>query len=305
MNDDIIYAHNISKTYRDAKALNALSFRIARSSCFGFLGPNGAGKSTMMKILYAKVMRDKNRESELSVCGYDPEKNELEIKYISGIVPQDDNLDEELSVIQNLIVYSKFYGLALKTALPRINYLLEFLELDAKKKSKITELSGGMKRRLVVARALINNPKILILDEPTTGLDPQVRHLIWDKLRSLKASGVTILLTTHYMDEAFQLCDRLMIMHLGEKILEGAPGDLIAQNIESYVLEVYAPEKARNIDCPDGIRGELLDHRVLFYSKDIKGLDLLCSRFSPGEYNLRQANLEDLFLKTTGRGLNE
>ncbi len=305
MNTPAIRVVNVSKTYKDVRAVKSLSFEIDDSVCFGFLGPNGAGKTTMMKILYAKARRDEDPESSISVCGFDPETHELDIKHISGIVPQENNLDEELTVLQNLIVYSKFYGIRKKAALPRIEYLLSFLELDAKKKSKISELSGGMKRRLVIARALLNNPRVLILDEPTTGLDPQVRHLIWDKLRALKREGVTILLTTHYMEEAFQICDRLIIMYRGEKIVEGAPAELVSKNIEAYVLETYSPAVLKNAPVPEGVRKEELDERVLFYSEDIEGLQRLASLCKPGEYHLRQANLEDLFLKTTGRRLNE
>jgi lipooligosaccharide transport system ATP-binding protein len=305
MNDIAINVGNVSKTYRDIKAVSDLSFNVEASSCFGFLGPNGAGKTTMMKILYAKAKRDQNPPSRVSVFGFDPERNELEIKHMSGIVPQDNNLDEELSVLQNLLVYSKFYGLSKKTVLPRIEYLLDFMELGQKKKSKISELSGGMKRRLVIARALLNNPRLLILDEPTTGLDPQVRHLIWDKLFSLKKGGVTILVTTHYMEEAFQICDRLMIMHLGEKVLEGKPQQLISEKIESFVLEVLAGEARLDKIELGEVRKEVLDHRVLLYSQRIEDLQTVTRSLNPGEYHLRQSNLEDLFLKTTGRRLSE
>jgi lipooligosaccharide transport system ATP-binding protein len=305
MDDPAIRVIDVSKTYKDVRAVKSLTFEIRRSECFGFLGPNGAGKTTMMKILYAKAKRDRNPESSISVCGYDPETHELDIKHISGIVPQENNLDEELTVLQNLIVYSKFYGIPRESALPRIEHLLGFLELDSKKKSKIGELSGGMKRRLVIARALLNNPAVLILDEPTTGLDPQVRHLIWDKLRALRREGVTILLTTHYMEEAFQICDRLIIMHQGEKIIEGAPSELVIKNIEAYVLETYSPISLKDTPVPEGVRKEPLDERILFYSQNIEKLQTLTALLKPGEYHLRQANLEDLFLKTTGRRLNE
>ena len=186
MTDAIIQAEHVYKFYKAQKAVDDLSFRIEPSSCFGFLGPNGAGKTTMMKMIYGKCHRDHRADSVIRVFGYDPEKHELEIKYLSGVVPQDNNLDEELNVIQNLLVYSKFYGMRRQEAQERIDYLLEFLELTEKRGAKIKELSGGMKRRLVIARALLHMPRLLILDEPTTGLDPQVRHLIWEKLRHLQ-----------------------------------------------------------------------------------------------------------------------
>ena len=221
----VINVKNIYKAYNDVKAVNNLSFQVNPSTCFGLLGPNGAGKTTMMKMIYGKATRTKNPDSRIEVFGFDPEKDELKIKQISGVVPQDNNLDEELDVYLNLIVYSKFYHIPLKIAKERINYLLEFMELNDKKHAKIRELSGGMKRRLIIARALINNPKLLILDEPTTGLDPQVRHLIWDRLRYLIKNGTTILLTTHYMEEAFQICDKILIMDHGKKVMEGNPNN--------------------------------------------------------------------------------
>ena len=239
MTKKIITVKKISKDFGKVKAVSNLSFEVDRNSCFGFLGPNGASKTTMMKMIYGKCLRNKDCDGSMDIFGYDPRQNELEIKYLSGVVPQDNNLDEELNVIQNLMIYSRFYNLPPQTARDRIDYLLDFLELTEKTKSKIKELSGGMKRRLVIARALINNPALLILDEPTTGLDPQVRHLIWDKLRHLKKRGTTILLTTHYMEEAFQICDELLIMHKGSEVMRGNPKTLLAENIENFVLELH------------------------------------------------------------------
>ena len=211
----VINVRNISKSFGKILAVRDLSFSVESGGCFGFLGPNGAGKTTVMKIIYGKCTRDKNPDSRMDIFGYDPATNELAIKYLSGVVQQEDNLDDELNVIQNLMIYSHFYNMPVKDARGRIEYLLDFLELTEKSKSKIKDLSGGMKRRLVIARALLNSPRLLILDEPTTGLDPQVRHLIWDKIRQLQKKDTTVLLTTHYMEEAFQLCDRLLIMHKG------------------------------------------------------------------------------------------
>jgi lipooligosaccharide transport system ATP-binding protein len=203
------------------------------------------------------------------------------------------------------MIYSRFYGIKKKDALQRIEYLLDFMELTEKRTSKIRELSGGMRRRLIIARALINNPRLLILDEPTTGLDPQVRHLIWDNLRKLRNEGVTILLTTHYMEEAFQICDRIMIMHLGEPIMEGRPSDLIRDNIEPFVLEIY-DQDCSGITESSLYRIEKTGSRTLLYSQDIAALEKTTERFcGGGGFYLRQSNLEDLFLKVTGRNLDE
>jgi len=299
-----IKVENVRKHFKALKAIDNLSFEVPVGSCFGFLGPNGAGKTTMMKILYGTAARDSANNDAISVFGYDPQKNELEIKYISGIVPQEDNLDVELSVEQNLMIYSKFYGLSKSESRPRIASVLKFMELTEKKTSRIRELSGGMKRRLIIARALINHPKLLILDEPTTGLDPQVRHHIWDKLRSLKKDGATILLTTHYMEEAFQICDDLIIMNKGAKVLHGRPSDLIKNNIETYVLEIlYIGNGLKNL--PDGIRTETTHNRQLLYADDFDRIKEISNRFKAGDFILRQSNLEDVFMKITGGKLNE
>jgi len=303
-NETAITADNINKTYKTLKAVDDLSFFVNKSECFGILGPNGAGKTTMMKMLYGKAVRDRD-SGRINVFGYDPKNRELEIKYLSGIVPQENNLDDELSVIQNLLIYSKFYGLNCRKSLDRINELLEFMELTGKKHEKIRHLSGGMKRRLTFVRSLLNNPRLLILDEPTTGLDPQVRHNIWDKIRLLKKDGVTIILTTHYMEEAYQLCDRVILMHKGRKILEGNPLDLINKNIDKYVLEILNHALFDKIKIGKNINSDRTQNRMYLYSMNLKSLELLAGGLKPGDYYLRQSNLEDLFLKTTGRILNE
>jgi len=212
MKDLAIKVEKISKSFKKLKAVKDLSFEVETATCFGLLGPNGAGKSTTMNMICGKTRRDSSDNGTINVLGYDPKIDELNIKYLSGIVPQENNLDVELSVLNNLLIYARFYGIKKRDALPRIEYLLDFMELTEKKDSKIRTLSGGMQRRLIIARALINEPRLLILDEPTTGLDPQVRQLIWDKMRQLKNSGVTILLCTHYMEEAYQLSDNLIII---------------------------------------------------------------------------------------------
>jgi len=308
MADKIIIVENVSKTFPKVVAVNNLSFEVEAQTCFGCLGPNGAGKSTMMKIIYGKCTRDEKPAGKMSIFGYDPKGQELQIKYLSGVVPQDNNLDDELNVIQNLMIYSKFYNMPARVARERITYLLDFLELTEKIKSRIAELSGGMKRRLVIARALLNNPRLLILDEPTTGLDPQVRHLIWDKLRLLKKEGTTILLTTHYMEEAFQICDTVMIMHKGQRIIEGQPRDLLTKHIEKYVLEL--PDAGTlhdkfNENMPDHARMERVQYGMRLFSNDYDYLKMLAGSIAGENYYLRQTNLEDVFLKTTGRGLNE
>ncbi|MCK5173919.1 MAG: ABC transporter ATP-binding protein [Planctomycetes bacterium] len=307
MTDTIVSVDKVSKSFGDLRAVCGLSFSVEAGTCFSFLGPNGAGKTTMMKMVYGKCVRDRDCGGRLEVFGYDPRHDELEIKYNSGVVPQSNNLDEELNVLQNLMIYSRFYGLAASEARSRIEYLLDFLELPEKSGCKIRELSGGMKRRLVIARALINNPKLLILDEPTTGLDPQVRHLIWDKLIQLKKHGTTILLTTHYMEEAFRLSDTVLIMHKGEKIMEGSPQGLLDGNIEKYVLEVGTEEsmsKVKGNDVLGRVRVNNTNEITRLFSDDVDDLKMLADVLKPGEYHLREANLEDVFLKATGGTLS-
>ena len=308
MSEAVITVRNLNKSFGKIRAVCNLDFSVEPGVCFGFLGPNGAGKTTVMKMLYAKCTRD-NNSSEVNIFGYDPAKNELAIKYFSGVVQQEDNLDDELNVIQNLMIYSKFYNIPIEAARQRIEYLLGFLELSEKADSKIKELSGGMKRRLVIARALLNRPRLLILDEPTTGLDPQVRHLIWDKIRQLKKQETTVLLTTHYMEEAFQLCDNLLIMHKGKKIMEGVPKRLLKENIEKYVLEVFDEEDAFKANSDMLQKTIRLDHTpgvTRYHSNNIDELKKLASSYiKAGNYVIRQTNLEDVFLRATGRQLND
>jgi lipooligosaccharide transport system ATP-binding protein len=304
----VITVRNINKTFGPVRAVNNLSFCLDEGICFGFLGPNGAGKTTVMKMVYGKCTRDKDNPGSMDIFGYDPAQNELAIKYIAGVVQQEDNLDEELNVIQNLMIYARFYDMPAKTARQRIEYLLDFLELTDKAKSLIRELSGGMKRRLVIARALLNSPKLLILDEPTTGLDPQVRHLIWEKIRQLQKQQTTVLLTTHYMDEAYQLCDQLLIMHKGQNIMQGSPDELLTGKIEKFVLEIFdTSQQAPNKDSFDAgqIRLEHTPGVLRYYSGNIDALKNLSTGLNSGNYLIRQTNLEDVFLSATGRGLNE
>ena len=309
MDKTVITVRNISKSFGKIQAVQDLSFAVESGSCYGFLGPNGAGKTTVMKMLYGKCTRDKNCNGQMDIFGYDPAKNELAIKYLSGVVQQENNLDAELNVIGNLMIYARFYNIPSQVAKKRIEYLLDFLELSEKTDSKIKSLSGGMKRRLVIARSLLNWPRLLILDEPTTGLDPQVRHLIWDKIRQLQKQETTVLLTTHYMEEAFQLCDQLLIMHKGRKIMEGKPGDLLDKSIEEYVIEVLEADSMNQI-TDDALLSRIRMDKTLsvlrYYSDDMDTLkNLADSYLKGGNYLIRQTNLEDVFLKATGRQLDD
>jgi len=299
-----ISVKNVSKSFGKVCAVRDLSFEVEANTCFGLLGPNGAGKTTMMKIIYGKCTYDNTNGTCIDVFGYNPAKDELAIKYLSGVVPQDDNLDDELNVEQNLRIYARFYALSSQQADERIGQLLGFMELTEKRTASIKQLSGGMKRRLIIARALLNNPKLLILDEPTTGLDPQVRHLIWDKLRQLKRQGTTILLTTHYMEEAFALCDKILIMDKGSGVMEGTPAELLERNIEKFVLELTSSHDIN--DVADGsIRIDSNQVTTRVYSNDVDRLKVLAAQLEGAHYYLRQTNLEDVFLKATGRELNE
>ncbi|MBA2368297.1 MAG: ABC transporter ATP-binding protein [Candidatus Protochlamydia sp.] len=305
MPSPVITAKNICKSYGNLCAVDNLSFDVPANTCFGILGPNGAGKTTIMKMLYGRGIRD---NGIIDVFGYDPAKQELAIKYMAGVVTQDNNLDEELNVFDNLKVYAQFYGLSSVLVKSRIENLLQFMDLSEKKYARTKELSGGMQRRLIIARALLNNPKLLILDEPTIGLDPQVRHHLWDKLRQLKKQGTTILLTTHYMEEAFVLCDRILIMNKGKRVAEGNPKDLLEQNIEKFVLEIHGSKavEAFNTDTIlTSTRIEKREESIRLYSNEPQHLQDLAANMEGSHYYLRQANLEDLFIKATGRGLNE
>jgi lipooligosaccharide transport system ATP-binding protein len=304
----VISVHNLSKHFGGLPAVRNVSFQVEAGQCFGLLGPNGAGKTTLMKMLYGRCTRDPDCTGSIEVLGHDPARSELAIKYLSGVVPQENNLDDELDVTQNLVVYSKFYGLPAATATERIGKLLEFQELAEKASAKIRQLSGGMQRRLVIARALLNNPRLLILDEPTTGLDPQVRHLIWEKLRQLRSQGTTILLTTHYMEEAFHLCDDLLIMDKGRAILRGSPKSLIQETLEEYVLEWVDGRGISDLstaEAPAGVRVDRSQGVTRFHSNRLDQLEALAHRLQGGQYHLRQSNLEDVFLKATGRDLHD
>lgn len=298
----VITAKNLTKRYNNFIAVNGIDFSISNAECFGFLGPNGAGKTSTMKMIYCL---SPVTSGELIIAGMNPAREAINIKAMIGVVPQENNLDPELTVAENLIVYSRFFGIPYKEAKKRIYELVEFMSLEKKLEARIRELSGGMKRRLVMVRALLNNPKILILDEPTTGLDPQVRHLIWEKLRTLKESGVTMLLTTHYMEEASQLCDRLVIMDQGKILMEGNPIGLVERHTKRYVMEFGGNGDIDHIVQSYDCHCEKYGNRWYVFSDSEKILDTMSRQLRLQTRIIRNSTLEDLFLMLTGRGLNE
>jgi lipooligosaccharide transport system ATP-binding protein len=310
MNDNatpIISGHGLVKHYGDFKAVNGIDFDVYPGECFGFLGPNGAGKTTTIKMM---TCVSPVTEGTLTVDGLDVMRDQRTVKARIGVVPQEDNLDPDLSVQQNLVVYSRYFGIPKKVAMDRIDEGLSLFSLQEKRNEQIAALSGGMKRRLTIARALINDPPIVVLDEPTTGLDPQARHLVWQKLRLLKARGVTMILTTHYMDEAAHLCDRLVIMHQGKILVEGKPRELIKEYAGDQVVEVHLlPEEREGVLEGLGAqpRIEVEDVEDILYLFGVNGAVREVEQLlgDPGRVIQRHANLEDVFLRLTGRGLLE
>jgi lipooligosaccharide transport system ATP-binding protein len=298
--ESLIAATQLAKNYGSFRAVDGVDFHVNPGECFGFLGPNGAGKSTLMKMIYCFSPRV---AGSLTVFGLDPDQNPAQIKNRLGVVAQTDNLDDEITVTQNLEVYAGYFGFSRKKIRAKIQELLVFMSLEAKADSKIRELSGGMKRRLVIARALLNDPDLLILDEPTTGLDPQVRHLIWAKLRELKAKGVTILLTTHYMEEAHELCDRLLVLDKGKVLAQGSPEELVKGTLPPYVLELPAQKKGE-VSIPTSMSSEVHGDKLFLFSHVPAELEKIALQFK-GEFRIRTTGLEDLFLKLTGRDLHE
>jgi len=230
----VLEAKNLEKKFSDVLAVNKINFKVKEGEVFGFLGPNGAGKTTTMKMIQCVSPKT---GGDLRVFGLDVNQYPKEIKQVMGVVPQMDNLDPDFTVIGNLIQFSRYFDIPLEEAKKRANELIDYVQLNDKKDSSVDKLSGGMKRRLVLARAMINNPKLLILDEPTTGLDPQARHLIWEKLKDLSSKGITVIITTHYMEEAARLCDRLVIMDNGEILVEGKPKDLVKKYVGDHIVE--------------------------------------------------------------------
>ncbi|WP_105035971.1 ABC transporter ATP-binding protein [Cryobacterium aureum] len=285
-----------------------MSFEVAPGESFGLLGPNGAGKSTTMRMIGAVSTRT---SGDLTVLGLDPNRYGPEIRSQVGVVPQENNLDMELKVRENLLVYGRYFGLPRARVARRADELLEFAQLADKASAKVDDLSGGMKRRLTIARALINDPRILLLDEPTTGLDPQARHILWDRLFRLKEQGTTLLLTTHYMDEAEQLCDRLVVVDKGRIMAEGSPADLIRRYSSREVLEVRFGS-TQNAEVAGRIEGygervDVLPDRILVYSDSGENeLErMTAAGLHPITSLVRRSSLEDVFLRLTGRNLIE
>jgi lipooligosaccharide transport system ATP-binding protein len=308
MPESLISARGLTKKYGDFTAVDAIDFDVAKGESFGLLGPNGAGKSTTMRIIAATSQRS---SGTISILGRDPEEHGPQIRAHLGVVPQQDNLDGELTVSENLFIYGRYFGLSKKFIRNKIEELLDFAQLQDKRDAKVEALSGGMKRRLTIARALVSEPDILMLDEPTTGLDPQARHILWDRLFRLKETGVTLVITTHFMDEAEQLCDRLVVMDKGKIMAEGSPLELIKQYSTKEVLEVRFGSD-RNKEVAPILREmcsriEVLPDRILMYVEDGEALleAITAKKLHPTTSLVRRSSLEDVFLRLTGRSLIE
>ncbi|MEY3156325.1 MAG: hypothetical protein RL057_2 [Actinomycetota bacterium] len=308
MPESLISARGLTKKYGDFTAVDAIDFDVAKGESFGLLGPNGAGKSTTMRIIAATSQRT---AGTISILGRDPEEHGPQIRAHLGVVPQQDNLDGELTVSENLFIYGRYFGLSKKFIRNKIEELLDFAQLQDKRDAKVEALSGGMKRRLTIARALVSEPDILMLDEPTTGLDPQARHILWDRLFRLKETGVTLVITTHFMDEAEQLCDRLVVMDKGKIMAEGSPLELIKQYSTKEVLEVRFGSD-RNKEVAPILREmcsriEELPDRILMYVEDGEALleAITAKKLHPTTSLVRRSSLEDVFLRLTGRSLIE
>ncbi|MBH2010737.1 MAG: ATP-binding cassette domain-containing protein [Xanthomonadaceae bacterium] len=302
---------DLSKRYGGNTVVNQLSFSIAPGECLGVIGPNGAGKTTTIRMCLGLTSPDSGRITYFpggQSASLSMPQDALAIKEQLGIVSQFDSLDPDFSCAENLLVFGRYFGLKDKVIKERIPRLLEFAALTHKADAKLSELSGGMKRRLSLARALVNDPQLLLLDEPTTGLDPQARHLMWERLQRLVQQGKSILLTTHFMDEAERLCNRLLVLDQGRKMTEGRPRDLIAQNLEPDVVEVYGAGALALVESPlkaMAARVEVSGETVFFYTSDAKRLLAALSDYPELRTLHRPANLEDLFLKLTGRQIRE
>lgn len=306
MNQEVLVnAENLTKKFGDLTAVDNIDFEIFKGENFGFLGPNGAGKTTIMKMIQGVSPLS---DGKLTLAGMDIAEHARTIKEIVGVAPQEDNLDPDFTVFQNLTVYARYFDIPKEKARTRADELLKFMQLEEKRDVVMTELSGGMRRRLILARALMNDPRILILDEPTTGLDPQARHLIWTKIRSLKKQGVTVILTTHYMEEAAQLCDRIIIMDQGKIIEKGEPVQLVKEHVGEEVLEVLNSEES--MAClkkyfPDA-RIDIVGDKIQVFANKPRGI--LAKILEEASFRgalIRDSNLEDVFLKLTGRSLKD
>jgi lipooligosaccharide transport system ATP-binding protein len=304
-----VVARGLGKSYGNRMAVDAIDFEVPSAICFGFLGPNGAGKTTTMKMIYGLATVG---EGELRVLGMDAKRERREIKTRLGVVPQETNLDGDLTVRENLVQQARYFGIRADEARPRADELLEFSLLADRGDERVYSLSGGMKRRLLIARALINDPELIVLDEPTTGLDPQARLAVWRALEQLRRRGVTLLLTTHYMEEAARLCDRLLIMDEGRIVTQGAPAELVREHVSREVLELEL-----GADCdPQALLAsigeradshDLHDGALTIFTEDAEELlgSLDHERFPTESVLVRRATLEDVFLRMTGRSLRE
>ena len=304
----LIHARGLTKRFGDFTAVDAIDFDVAPAEAFGFLGPNGAGKTSTMRMIGSV---SPITDGTLTVLGLDPRINGPQIRARLGVVPQQDTLDTELTVRENLVLYGRYFGLSREECGRRADELLDFAQLTERQNDEVEPLSGGMKRRLTIARALINEPELLLLDEPTTGLDPQARHLLWDRLYRLKQRGVTLVLTTHYMDEAEQLCDRLVVMDKAKIVAEGSPRQLIERYSTKEVTELrFPPDVQDSLDGKlDGLaeRIERLADRVLLYADDGEAVAVAAHErgLKPETVLVRRSTLEDVFLRLTGRSLIE
>ena len=308
MSEELIVARGLTKKFGDFTAVDGIDFSVYRGESFGLLGPNGAGKSPTMRIIGATSQRT---SGDLTILDKDPEKFGPQIRAHLGVIPQKDNLDEQLTVTENLYIYGRYFGLSNKFIKGKIEELLEFAQLEEKRDAKVESLSGGMKRRLTIARALVSEPDILMLDEPTTGLDPQARHILWDRLFRLKERGVTLVITTHFMDEAEQLCERLIVIDRGKIMAEGSPADLIKKYSSKEVLEVRFGSENNEV-VADQLRDkcerlEVLPDRILLYSENAEQVleEIMRAGMHPKTSLVRRSSLEDVFLRLTGRTLIE
>jgi len=304
---EIIRARELVKRYGTFTAVDGISFSVQPGECFGFLGPNGAGKTTTIRMI---TCVSPVTAGELTVAGMDVRREPRRIKAVLGVVPQENNLDPDLSVRQNLRVYGRYFDLPPRVVDERIDESLALFQLSDRQNDRIAALSSGMRRRLTIARGLINAPKILVLDEPTTGLDPQARHLVWQKLRYLRSQGVTTPITTHYMEEAAHLCDRIVIMHQGKIIAEGTPPELVERFAGRQVVEVHVGEGERGplldrLAAAEGLTAEEVEDIIYVYVHAENGFDAAALNLDAAKVVYRQANLEDVFLRLTGRVLQE
>jgi lipooligosaccharide transport system ATP-binding protein len=301
----LIHARGLVKKFDSLTAVDGIDFDVQRGEAFGFLGPNGAGKSSTMRMIGCV---SPPTAGTLEILGLDPVRDGPEIRGRLGVVPQADTLDNELTVRENLVIYGRYFGLSRRAVRAKADELLDFVRLSERANSKVEPLSGGMKRRLTIARSLVNDPEVLLLDEPTTGLDPQARHVVWDRLFRLKQRGVTLVLTTHYMDEAEQLCDRLVIMDRGTIAEEGSPLELIQRLSTREVVELRFADEAPQVG-PETFNGqvarvEVLPDRLLLYTDDGDALvQAAHDTLHPQSVLVRRSTLEDVFLRLTGRTL--